>query len=421
MFKVTEQQALDFHAGIEDGKPGKIGIHLTKDMSTAKGLALAYSPGVGYPCLEIQKNKENAYKYTSKGNTVAIISNGTAVLGFGDIGHLASKPVMEGKAGLLKAFANIDSIDIEIDEKDPQKLAYIISKIGDTWGGINLEDIKAPECFIVEKIVSENLDIPIFHDDQHGTAVVNLAGLINALKIVGKDKKDVKIVFNGAGAAATACRNLMVDYGFEPKNIIICDTKGVIYKGRKDGMNEFKEPLATETQKRTLEEAVENCDILLGLSAKDAFTPEMIKSMAKNPIIFAMANPNPEISPEKVLEIRSDAIIATGRSDYPNQVNNVLAFPYIFRAALDCRAIKISSKMKLAAAEAVAKIAQQPITQEVRDAYEGQNFEFSKNYILPKPFDKRLLKEVSVAVVKTALEEKLAKNILDINEYKARF
>lgn len=421
MSKITAQQALDFHAGIEDGKPGKIGIHLTKDMSTAKGLALAYSPGVGYPCLEIQKDKENAYKYTAKGNTVAIISNGTAVLGFGDIGHLASKPVMEGKAGLLKAFANIDSIDIEVDEKDPEKLAYIISKIGETWGGINLEDIKAPECFIVEKIISENLDIPIFHDDQHGTAVVNLAGLINALKIAGKNKEDVKVVFNGAGAASTACRNLMIDYGFKAENIIVCDTKGVIYKGRKEGMNEFKEMLAIHTEKRTLQEAIEGCDVLLGLSVKDAFTNTMIKSMAKNPIIFAMANPNPEILPEQVFEIRDDAIMATGRSDYPNQVNNVLAFPYIFRAALDCRSTAISSGMKLAAAEAIAKIAQEPITQEVRDAYEGQDFTFSKEYILPKPFDKRLLKDVAVAVVKKAMEEKLAKNILNINEYEASF
>ena len=340
---------------------------------------------------------------------MAIISNGTAVLGFGDIGYLASKPVMEGKAGLLKAFANIDSFDIEINEKNPYKLAEIIIKIGDSFGGINLEDIKAPECFIVEKLVSEALDIPVFHDDQHGTAVVNLAGLINAMQLVGKLKEEVKVVFNGAGAAATACRHLMIDYGFNENNVIVCNTKGTIYKGRTDSMNEYKQALATNTSTRTLEDAVKNCDILIGLSAEGAFTPDMIQSMAKNPIIFAMANPNPEITPEEVAKIRNDAIVATGRSDYSNQVNNVLCFPYIFRAALDCRAVKISTKMKLACAEAIAKLTHEPITQEVRDAYNGENFEFSRNYILPKPFDKRLLDVVCNAVTATAKQEGLAK------------
>lgn len=408
-------KALEFH----ESKPsGKIGIHLTKDMSTAEGLSLAYSPGVGYPCLEIQKDKENAYKYTSKGNFVAIISNGTAVLGFGDIGHLSGKPVMEGKAGLLKAFAKIDAIDIEVNEKDPYKLAEIVTKIGDTWGGINLEDIKAPECFIVEKIVDENLDIPIFHDDQHGTAIVTLAALINAIEVAGKTKENVKIVYNGAGAAAIACRNLMVDYGFKAENILMCDTTGVISSGRTDKMNEYKEKCATKTSARTLEEAIEGCDVLIGLSVKDAFTEKMIQSMAKNPIIFAMANPNPEITPEVVAKIRNDAIMATGRSDYPNQVNNVLCFPYIFRAALDGRTNKISANMKIASAIKLAEMAKLPVTEKVKKAYSGANFTFGKDYILPKPFDERLFMDISWAVLDAAQKEGIAKRHFTFDEYK---
>lgn len=392
--KITKEDALAYH---ELPNPGKIAVVPTKAMDTDRDLSLAYSPGVAYACLEIEMNAEAVYKYTSKGNTVAVISNGTAVLGLGNIGYLASKPVMEGKAILMKKFANVDAIDIEINEKDPEKLAYIVSAIGDTWGGINLEDIKAPECFIVEDIVKKNLNIPVFHDDQHGTAIVALAALINSCKISNRNIEDAKIVINGAGAAGIACAQLFKNYGF--KNIVICDTKGVIYKGRPEGMNPWKEKHAVETSDRTLADAVNGSDMLLGLSVKGAFTNEMIASMNDQPVVLAMANPDPEMLPDEIKAIKPDAIVGTGRSDYPNQVNNLMCFPYLFRGALDARAVAITEKMKLAAAVALAELAQEPVTEEVKAIYEGRNLVFGPDYIIPTPFDSRLLEKVSTAVM----------------------
>ena len=397
-----EQDSLVLHAS---GRPGKIEIVPTKPLNTKRDLALAYSPGVAAPCLEIEKNPDEAYRYTAKGNLVAVISNGTAVLGLGSIGSPASKPVMEGKSVLFKKFADVDSIDIEINSLDPDKVVETAALIGDTFGGINLEDIKAPECFYIERELKKRLNIPVFHDDQHGTAVVVAAGLVNGLELTGKKIEDVKLVVNGAGAAAIACTSLLRELGV--KNIIMCDSKGVIYKGRTAGMNPFKEAFAAETDARTLAEAVKGADVFLGLSVKGALTQEMIKTMNKQPLIYALANPNPEITPEEALAVAPDAIVATGRSDYPNQVNNVLGFPYIFRGALDVRASQINEKMKLAAAHALAELARA----------DG----LSKDRIIPSPFDERLIEIVPVAVAKTACETGVARApIQDWEAYRAQ-
>lgn len=385
-----EQEALRLHSS---GRCGKIEVVATKPLETQKDLSLAYSPGVAAPCLEIQKDPNEAFRYTAKGNLVAVMSNGTAVLGLGDIGSLASKPVMEGKAVLFKRFADVDAIDIEINSKDPDKVVETAAMIGDGFGGINLEDIKAPECFYIERELKKRLSIPVFHDDQHGTAVVVAAGLVNGLALTGRKIEDVRLVVNGAGAAAVACTSLLREMGV--KNIIMCDSKGVIYKGRKEGMNPFKESFAADTSLRTLAEAVKGADVFLGLSVKGALTPDMVKTMAGSPLIFALANPNPEITPQDALTADPDAIIATGRSDYPNQINNVLGFPYIFRGALDVRASEINEKMKQAAAQALASLARA----------DG----LSKDKIIPSPFDPRLIHTVPVAVAKAACETGVAR------------
>ncbi len=410
------QDALEFHSS---GRSGKISLELTKPLITQRCLSLAYSPGVAAPCLEIQKDPELAYKYTAKGNFVAVISNGTAVLGLGNLGALASKPVMEGKAALFKRFADIDGIDIEVSTEDPERFVESVRYLAETWGGINLEDIKAPECFIIEEKLKRLLNIPVFHDDQHGTAIVVAAGLINALGIVGKSIANAKIVVNGAGAAAIACIELIKYLGVRDENLIACDTKGVIYKGRSDGMNKWKEKHASSTKCRTLEEAFEGADVFLGLSQKGAVTKDMVKKMSDRPIVFAMANPDPEITPEEVKEVRGDAIIATGRSDYNNQINNVMCFPYIFRGALDVRATVINNEMKVAAAQAIADLARQPVTVEVSDAYSGKRHEFGPEYIIPVPFDSRLIREIPAAVAKAAMETGVAKmHINDFYKYK---
>ena len=363
--RVTEEEALRFHA---EGKPGKIEIAPTKPLTTQRDLSLAYSPGVAYPCLHIARDPSTAYDYTAKGNIVAVISNGTAVLGLGDLGALASKPVMEGKAVLFKRFADIDSIDLEVDTRDVDEFIGAVRYLGPSFGGINLEDIKAPECFIIEQRLRELMDIPVFHDDQHGTAIIAAAGLINACNLTDRTLKDVKLVVNGAGAASIACIELLKAMGVGHDNVIMCDTKGVIYQGRTEGMNQWKSAHAVKTDARTLSEAMEGADAFFGLSVKGAVTQEMVKKMAKQPIIFAMANPDPEITPEEVAEIRTDAIMATGRSDYPNQVNNVLGFPYIFRGALDTRSSTINEPMKIAAAEALAALAREDVPDEVAAA-----------------------------------------------------
>ena len=386
-FNITSKDALDFH---KNKKPGKLQISATKPLSTARDLSLAYSPGVAIPCLEIQKNPDSVYDYTAKGNMVAIISNGTAVLGLGNLGALASKPVMEGKAVLFKRFADIDGIDIEVDTENVDEFCNCVKYLGKSWGGINLEDIKAPECFMIEQRLSELLDIPVFHDDQHGTAIVAAAGLLNALTITNKDIKNFRMVVNGAGAAGIACVELLKAMGMPAENAIMCDRTGVIYKGR-ENLDQWKSAHAVETKLRTLDEALKGADVAFGLSVKGAFSKEMMKGMAKNPIIFAMANPDPEISPSDLRDVRPDAIIATGRSDYPNQVNNVLGFPYIFRGALDVRASAINIDMKIAATKALADLAKQDVPDEVSNAYSGQLLNFGPDYIIPKPFDPRLL------------------------------
>lgn len=414
--KITMHDALEYHT---QGSPGKTSIAATKPLLTQRDLALAYSPGVAYPCLEIQKDPNLAYDYTSKGNFVAVISNGTAVLGLGDLGALASKPVMEGKAVLFKRFADIDSIDLEIDTKDPEAFINAVRYLGPSFGGINLEDIKAPECFEIENRLKELMDIPVFHDDQHGTAVITLAGLINSAYLTEREFADIKVVVNGAGAASIACVELIQLMGIKKHNVIMCDTKGVIYKGRTDGMNKWKEAHAVETKTRTLAEAMVGADVFLGLSVKDAVSKEMIKTMAANPIIFAMANPDPEITPQEVLEVRKDAIIATGRSDYNNQVNNVMGFPYIFRGALDVRASTINNEMKLAAAQAIAELARESVPSEVSAAYAGKKLAFGPEYIIPVPFDSRLIFVVPMAVAKAAMETGVAKKpIADFVLYK---
>ena len=409
-------EALQFHI---QGQPGKVAMHATKPLNTQRDLALAYSPGVAIPCLEIQKNPDLAYDYTSKGNYVAVISNGTAVLGLGNLGALAGKPVMEGKSVLFKRFADIDSVDIEVATEDADEFINAVKYLGPTWGGINLEDIKAPECFIIESKLRELMDIPVFHDDQHGTAIISAAGIINALHISGKKFKEIKVVVNGAGAAGIACLELLKAMGLPHENAILCDTKGTIYKGRTEGMNQWKSAHAVNTKARSLADAMKGADVFLGLSVKGAVTKEMVKSMAKNPVIFAMANPDPEITPEEVHATRDDAIVATGRSDYENQVNNVMGFPYIFRGALDVRASTINEEMKIAAAKAIAELAREHVPEEVIKAYGGRDMKFGPNYIIPTPFDSRLISVVPVAVAKAAVESGVArKPIKDWDAYK---
>ena len=414
---ITEEDALQFHVM---GRPGKIEIIASKPLTTQRDLSLAYSPGVAYPCLHIARDPNTAYDYTAKGNLVAVISNGTAVLGLGDLGALASKPVMEGKAVLFKRFADIDSIDLEVDTKDVTEFVNSVRYLGPSFGGINLEDIKAPECFIIEQQLRELMDIPVFHDDQHGTAIIAAAGLINAMHLTGRDFKNTKIVVNGAGAASIACVELVKAMGLPHDNAILCDTKGVIYQGRTEGMNQWKSAHAVKTDARTLEEAMKGADVFLGLSVKGAVTPAMVKSMAAKPIIFAMANPDPEVTPEEVQAVRSDAIVATGRSDYVNQVNNVLGFPYIFRGALDVRASTINDAMKIAAAHAIADLARADVPEEVDAAYSGRRLRFGPDYIIPVPFDPRLITHVPPAVAKAAMDSGVArKPIIDMDAYVA--
>jgi malate dehydrogenase (oxaloacetate-decarboxylating)(NADP+) len=414
---ITDEDALYFHK--RDGKPGKVAVLPTKPLMTQRDLSLAYSPGVAVPCLEIDKDESKAYEYTSKGNYVAVISNGTAVLGLGNLGALASKPVMEGKAVLFKRFADIDSVDIEVDTEDADEFINAVKYLGPTWGGINLEDIKAPECFIIEQKLKELMDIPIFHDDQHGTAIITAAGLINAAHITGRKFKDMKIVVNGAGAASIACVELVKAMGVQHDNVILCDSRGVIYEGREDGMNQWKSAHAAKTKARSLGDAMKGADIFLGLSVKDAVSKDMVKSMAKKPIIFAMANPDPEISPEEVAEVRSDAIVATGRSDYPNQVNNVMGFPYIFRGALDVRATTINDEMKIACAQALADLAREHVPDEVMTAYSGRKMQYGPGYIIPVPFDPRLIYTIPPAVAQAAMDSGVAKQpIQDMEGYK---
>ena len=411
----TDKEALEFH---NKGKSGKIEIISSKSLTTKRDLSLAYSPGVAVPVMEISKNPDAAYEYTSKGNLVAVISNGSAILGLGNLGALASKPVMEGKAVLFKRFADIDAIDIEIDNKNSDEIIKCIQNIGNSFGGINLEDIAAPDCFIIERKLRKTLDIPIFHDDQHGTAIITTAALINALDISKKKVSDVRIVVNGAGASAIACANLFKKIGIKKENIIMLDRKGVIYKGR-DNIDEFKSAYAVNTKLRTLSEAINGADIFLGLSAKNVLTKEMVKSMSKNPIIFACANPDPEIKPELVDEVRSDAIVATGRSDYPNQVNNLIGFPYIFRGALDVRAKEINDEMKIAAAKAIATLAREEVPDEVVNAYGGERPHYGKDYIIPSTFDPRLISRIPSAVAEAAIKSGVArKKIVDIEAYK---
>lgn len=414
---ITDQEALDYHS---QGLPGKLSILPTKPLMTQRDLSLGYSPGVAIPCLEIQKDPEKAYDYTARGNFVAIISNGTAVLGLGNLGALASKPVMEGKAILFKRFADIDGIDIEVDSTDTDEIINCIKLLGPSWGGINLEDIAAPECFIIEQKLREVMDIPVFHDDQHGTAIIVAAGLINACHLTGRKMEDVKVVVLGAGAAGIACLELIKRMGVKHDNALLVDREGVIYEGRTTGgMNQWKSAHAAKTKKRTLAEAMEGADMFMGLAGKDAVTPEMVKTMAKNPIIFAMANPDPEIRPEDARKVRPDAIIATGRSDYANQVNNVMGFPYIFRGALDCRASQINEEMKVAAAEAIAALAREEVPEEVSAAYKGRKMEYGPDYIIPAPFDPRLMTTVPVAVAQAAMRTGVArKPIIDISAYK---
>lgn len=414
--KSLKEDAITFHT---TGRPGKLEITPTKPLNTQRDLSLAYSPGVAEPCIIINKDPETAYDYTAKGNLVAIISNGTAVLGLGNIGAVASKPVMEGKAVLFKKFADLDGVDLEIDTEDPDKFVEAVSLLGPSFGGINLEDIAAPECFIIEQRLREIMDIPVFHDDQHGTAIITAAGLMNALHLTGRDFKDIKVVCNGAGSASIACVELIKAIGVPHNNIILVDRTGVIYQGREEGMNQWKSAHAVKTNTRSLDEAIEGADVFLGLSVSGAVTKEMVKKMADEPIIFAMANPDPEILPEDAKAARSDAIIATGRSDYPNQVNNVLGFPYIFRGALDVRASAINEEMKIAAANAIAMLAREDVPDEVNNAYSGQPLKFGRDYIIPAPFDPRLISAISSAVAQAAMDTGVArKPIKDMQAYK---
>jgi malate dehydrogenase (oxaloacetate-decarboxylating)(NADP+) len=411
----TDEEALAFHAG---AKPGKLEVNPTKPMATQRDLSLAYSPGVAVPVLRIAENPDLGWEYTTRGNLVAVISNGTAILGLGDLGALASKPVMEGKSVLFKRFADVNSIDLEVDTKDVEQFINAVRYLGPSFGGINLEDIKAPDCFIIEERLRELMDIPVFHDDQHGTAIISAAGVINAAHLTGRKLEDLKVVCNGAGAAGIACIELLKSMGVKSDNVILCDTKGVVYRGRTDGMNQWKSAHAVETKARTLTDAMVGCDVFLGLSAKGALTPDMVRSMAASPIIFAMANPDPEITPEDAKAVRGDVIVATGRSDYPNQVNNVLGFPYIFRGALDVRATTINEEMKIAAAEAIAALAREDVPDEVAAAYRGARPVYGPEYIIPSPFDPRLISKVSAAVAEAAMKSGVAqKQIADLNAY----
>ena len=411
-----DHESLLMHAS---GRPGKIEVVPTKPLNTQRDLALAYSPGVAAPCLEIARDPALAYDYTAKGNLVAVISNGTAVLGLGDLGALAGKPVMEGKAVLFKKFADVDAIDLEVDTRDVDEFINAVRYLGPSFGGINLEDIKAPECFIIEQQLRELMDIPVFHDDQHGTAIIAAAGLLNACELTGRSMEDITVVVNGAGAAGIACVELIKRLGVPHDNVILCDTKGVIYKGRDSGMNQWKSAHAADTPARTLEEAMKGADAFFGLSAKGAVTPEMVADMADKPIIFAMANPDPEITPEEVRTVRKDAIVATGRSDYPNQINNVLGFPYIFRGALDVRARTINDDMKVAAARAIASLAREDVPDEVATAYAGRRLRYGPEYIIPVPFDPRLIAAIPPAVARAAMESGVAqKPIIDMENYR---
>ena len=416
MVKISKEAALSYH---EDGRPGKIEVKPTKAYRTQTDLSLAYSPGVAYPCLEIQDDPDNAYKYTDKGNLVAVISNGTAVLGLGDIGAMSGKPVMEGKGLLFKIYGGIDVFDIEVAEKDPEKFCEAVEKIAPTFGGINLEDIKAPECFYIENRLKRTLDIPVMHDDQHGTAIISAAGLKNALEVIGKDITKVQIVVNGAGAAAISCTKLYMALGAQKENILMLDSKGVIRSDR-DGLNDQKKFFATDRRDvNTLEEAVKGADVFVGLSKGNVLTKEMVRSMAHDPIIFALANPVPEISYEDAMDARPDVLMSTGRTDYPNQINNVIGFPYIFRGALDVHATAINEEMKIAAVNAIADLAKQPVPDVVNDVYKVNNLTFGRNYFIPKPVDPRLITEVSAAVAKAAMQSGVArKEITDWDEYK---
>lgn len=399
-----KQDALEYHA---KPRPGKIGVEITKPTETSRDLSLAYSPGVAEPVREIAKDPENAYRYTNKGNLVAVISDGSAILGLGDLGGLASKPVMEGKGVLFKRFAGVDVFDIEVNAEDSQAFIDTVARISPTFGGVNLEDIKAPECFEIERVLVEQCDIPIFHDDQHGTAIIAAAGLVNALELQGKQLKDAKIACIGAGAAGVATLKLIMEMGAKNENIYVLDRNGVIHAGR-DDLNQYKAAFAHETDKRTLEDALDGADVFIGVSSANLLTPDMLRSMAPKPIVFALANPDPEILPEVAREVRDDVIVATGRSDYPNQVNNVLGFPFIFRGALDVRATRINEEMKIAAVRAIGDLAKEPVPDEVRAAYDGAEMSFGPEYIIPKPMDPRLLGRVSGAVAKAAVDSGVA-------------
>jgi malate dehydrogenase (oxaloacetate-decarboxylating)(NADP+) len=414
-----KEDALRYHAS---GRPGKIKVVPTKPTDTADDLSLAYTPGVAEPCLAIATNPDDAYRYTAKGNLVAVISNGTAVLGLGNIGALAGKPVMEGKGVLFKRFADIDVFDIEIDSTDTEEIIRTIELIAPTFGGINLEDIRAPECFEIEARLKKSLQIPVFHDDQHGTAIISGAALLNACLITEHDLEDLRIVVSGAGAASISCCKLYKDLGARPENITMVDSRGVIYKGREFGMNSYKEEFAIDTPFRTLADAMVGSDVFVGLSQGGLVSKEMVESMGERPIIFAMANPNPEITPDDVKAVRSDVIMATGRSDYPNQVNNVLGFPFIFRGALDVRASAINEEMKLAAVLALAELAQrgEAVPEVVKRAYPGEDFDFGPNYIIPKPFDSRVLQYVAPAVAQAAMDTGVARQPIDLREYEQR-
>ncbi|CTQ74211.1 MAG: NADP-dependent malic enzyme [Labrenzia sp.] len=412
----TDQEALQFH---QQGRPGKLEITPTKPMATQRDLSLAYSPGVAVPVRAIAEDPSKAYDYTTKGNLVAVISNGSAILGLGNLGALASKPVMEGKSVLFKRFADVDSIDLELDTQDVDEFINSVRYMGPSFGGINLEDIKAPDCFIIEQRLRELMDIPVFHDDQHGTAIIAAAGLINALHLTGRDMKDTKVVCNGAGAAGIACIELIKAMGIPNENVTLCDTKGVIYKGREEGMNQWKSAHAVDTKARSLYDALKGADVFFGVSVKGALTPDMLRVMAPNPVIFAMANPDPEITPEEAAEVRDDAIVATGRSDYPNQVNNVLGFPYIFRGALDVQAITINDDMKVACANALAELAREEVPDEVAAAYRGNRPKFGPEYIIPVPFDPRLIHAIPPAVAQAAMDSGVARRpIVDMEAYK---
>ena len=416
----TKEQALEYH---RKGKPGKIEVVATKSVLTARDLALAYTPGVAAPCLEIQKCPDDAFMYTSRGNLVAVISNGTAVLGLGNLGALAGKPVMEGKGVLFKRFAGVDVFDLELDTEDPEKIIQTVKLLEPTFGGINLEDIRAPECFEIEERLIAEMNIPVFHDDQHGTAIISAAAFLNALVLTNRKIEDTRVVFAGAGAAGIACADLYVHLGVRPENILMTDSKGVIYEGRTEGMNKYKARFARKTDARTLDDAMKGADAFVGVASAGLVTKSMVRSMASSPIIFAMANPDPEITPAEVAEVRGDAIMATGRSDYPNQVNNVLGFPFIFRGALDVRARKINLEMKLAAVKALADLArmgEQGVPEEVFHAYPGERFEFGPTYIIPKPFDPRVLIYESMAVAKAAMDSGVARVQIDLDEYRER-